>query len=448
MATLQRELDAAKKRRDALRQQVKSSEDNKDKQKKAERRRRRKKENSFTQLIPVFVVVLVVLVWCAMQDILWGGSIELVDVTYGQPNSAQSQFVAQYLSARQEADKREDERKQYLHNGEWEVTGTGDDRLDELLTIYNTLAYHYDEVVAEVISKDPSAVPLTLPADVDLEVYALSILGTSLYESSASDTVESWGVSSSTWASLSDDQKIAALKDHNWLHDINAAAGNAQGKSNYVDSSGYARYANGVIANEPGSNGKPKSNGGYQRGNVVTGKDYYGKTVTIGGRWGYGMYQWTYGRRVSMANAWEALPYDMSTMYGQIIWSVAEGMNGFGGGMHRYQQAVMNECTRSNFPNGIWDDKVQESIALFWGNCVSGTRERTLSEANSAAERRARNLGIYGDPVHGSSLLWNNHPVIDIIREFSDGGVPAVVLLLSSPGRGNVSSNPVAHRSR
>lgn len=96
-------LDKLKKRRDELKRQVKRASDNRDKQKKSDRRRKRKKENSFAQLIPVFIAVLVVLIWCTMQDVLWAGSIELADVNYEQTNSAQSQFVAQYLSARAEA---------------------------------------------------------------------------------------------------------------------------------------------------------------------------------------------------------------------------------------------------------------------------------------------------------------------------------------------------------
>lgn len=103
-------LDELKKRRDDLKRQVKHASDNRDKQKKSDRRRKRKKENSFSQLVPVFIAVLVVLIWCTMQDVLWGGAIELAAVSQDQPNSAQSRFVAQYLSAKGTATVKEDER--------------------------------------------------------------------------------------------------------------------------------------------------------------------------------------------------------------------------------------------------------------------------------------------------------------------------------------------------
>lgn len=379
---VQSELERLRDRRAELTRQVKHAKDNSERQKKEERRRHRKKEQGFGQLIPVFIAVLVVLIYCSFQDVVWSGTVEIPQTSYANSSTAQSQFVARYLNHGSLAEEVERERKE--HSTDLLVTGSGYDYVDLRLSAFNMLAYHWqdlEQIVIECIGADyPQLRPVDFPENVDMELFALGVMGTSLEETGSSGGVDipEWGgngaVVQKEWNALTEEQKIAALYDP--LYMVNRW------------SKSYDYYANALV-----------------------------------GKWGYGLYQWTAERRIVLADLWTKSGYDLSTIDGQMLMVVAEAM---GVSTWRDQYAhVFSLVTTDNFPLGYKDPDYKYATAIFWSSCVSGSATYSISTIRGGAAA-TRNDTLVRDKYKVDGVDWYT-----IYKTYIEGDVTDVAALFA-----------------
>lgn len=351
--------------------------------------------------------MLVVLLLCFMwPDFLT--TVHLPEIQFGQHQStAQTLFISQLLESQGNDEAAEKERR---HSSEFMVTGSGYENVDIRLSAFNMLAYHWDEmekIVLDAIgSKYSNAKPCDFPDDVDMELFALAVMGTSLSETSSDGTVDmpekgkNPEAMLAEWASFSEEEKIAALMNKTFMNEPLSDGPWQDGRANRWD--GY----NGVKSSDPKV---------YWPENDPQGARFTGK-------WGYGLYQWTAKRREVFADIWEKSGYDMSKIDGQVLMIVAEAM-GATTWRNQYHR-VFNMLTTSNFPGGVNDPDYKYSIAAFWSSCVRGNYKASLSELKGGAHStRNENLEL-------SKYAVNGHTWLEIYKAYISGDVYAVAELL------------------
>lgn len=335
----------------------------------------------------IFALIVVVMLVCLMMSLV------VPEVNVPQPdtvtgyNMQQSRMLSVFQRANAQAADSALSYKKELHNGEWMVTGTGYDNVDVRLSAFNMLAYHWQELEEVVLEIYPQLRPIEFPENIDMEMFALSVMGCSLSETGSTggvDTPEYGGNRSGVmaeWQTMTDQEKINALLDPYWM------------LSRW--STSYAYYNN----------------------------------ATWGG-WGYGLYQWTAGRREVLAHLWQESGYDLSQIDGQMIMVCAEAMGsgGIGGGTSwRGQYAkVFSQMTPDYFPQGIYGDNYKYGVAIFWADCVYGWGSIDYAKA-SAGRMSDRN-----DNLSSSGYAVNGHTWYEIYTTFADLGVEGVTALLAS----------------
>lgn len=166
----------------------------------------------------------------------------------------------------------------------WEVTGSGNDMLDRALSAYNYIAYYMDPALDYIYNDLTYATPMLDREGADFSAIDRRILAAGFVAcfkneiggcTNGVDVVENWNELSSLrqeWTAMSYDQKIAALKDDNWL-----------------DDNGYALTS-----------------------------------TQAGGDWGYGIIQFTGGRRINLATFGEQEGIDITQLQGQMLYVLVE----------------------------------------------------------------------------------------------------------------------------
>lgn len=356
----------------------------------------KRKQEALHDLVQICVLLLVVVLICTfwnVSDSLADPELETDISGFGQ-QSSQSQFIASYTRAREQEQLTETFRKQIVHS-EYSVTGSGYDNVDLRLSAFNMLAYHWDALEEAVRTAFPDSQPVEFPDDIDMEVFALAVMGTSLDESGSTGTVDkpesgnNWGNMQQEWQSFTDEQKIEALLD--------------------------PQFMNKPLSDGPWQDGRPNRWDGYLPGNCAAGK------------WGYGLYQWTAGRREVLGTLWRDTDYNLSTIDGQMVMIAAEAMGtSISSSWRPEYKHMFAQMTKSNFPNGIYGDNYPYSISIFWGSCVYGNNRITYEKAvNGSFSARNGNL---------TNTKWavNGHVWLEIYRTFATDGVEGVRLLLAS----------------
>lgn len=167
---------------------------------------------------------------------------------------------------------------------DWIVTGSGDEMLDQALSAYNYIAYHMDPALDYIYGDLTFASP-RLPRDgadfssIDRRVLAAGFVACFKSEiggcTNGVDVVENWNNINAlrqAWLGMSYEQKLAALKDDAWLRN---------------------------------------------KGWALT-------STQSAGHWGYGIIQFTKGRRVNLASFGEHENIDITQLSGQMLYVLVE----------------------------------------------------------------------------------------------------------------------------
>lgn len=166
----------------------------------------------------------------------------------------------------------------------WEVTGSGNELLDRALSAYNYIAHYMDPALDYVYEDLTFAKPKLERKGADFSTIDRRILAAGFVACFKSeiggcnngvDVVENWNSISelqTTWNGMSYEQKLSALKDDSWL----------------------------------------KNNG-------------FSLTDTqASGKWGYGIIQFTGGRRINLASFGEKEGIDITQLAGQMQYVLVE----------------------------------------------------------------------------------------------------------------------------
>lgn len=326
-------------------------------------------------------------------------TVYLPEVQFGQQQStAQTLFVSQ-LMAYQGMDVEEKNKVvTAIHeNEEWLVTGGPSAGINEWLTFYGILAYHWDEAAALITEHYPDATSLQMSVG-DREMFAACLLSAACGESLGGadehgmdvPQIYAGGVPAQPnkwnpqWYAMSYEDKAAALKQY-----------------------GSTCWANATWGTQ------------YRAGSDNT----YA--------WGYGLYQFTWGRRVNLVLFCEEMGLDFTSGYGQAMYTIAEFMDVSGmtgrdtgvtllSGYKAKHNLVATATALKSYPKGINTDDWGNMVDLVHRNHIYGSN--TLTNPNTVT--RTNRHDMYLSNIRGQTLQR-------ILQAYQMGGVDMVNTILS-----------------
>lgn len=284
-------------------------------------------------LVSIFLLIVAVMLMCLM----WPFSLQTVTMqemdTTQHYSTAQAQMLSMYQAA---GNTLQDLNTQLFKQLPYRVEVPGNEALSNALTIYNFYAYHMEEaiVVANEAQSQSQSVDLNFPGigsvqtiswapvvsnsisvnDNVAKLIAIGVMGRSYTEIGSrpdADTCEggnSYALQTAEWKSFTHEQKLVALNNPNFMNEPLTVGNN--GTNNR-----WAGY------NPPYTPYKGSTNSNHVQGQSYP-NDPNGNRYT--GKWGYGLIQFTAGRRVNLANWSEMNGYNFEEFGSQLYYSVIE----------------------------------------------------------------------------------------------------------------------------
>lgn len=256
-------------------------------------------------------------------------------------------------------------------NSPMHVSGTGDEHIDEILTLYNSLAHHLPTVVDQVHAKYPDAdLSRILNSSVDTKIIPSAIIGNAMSESfnlrRGVDVVENGFRGTqleATWDSLDTNGKIGFLRNTDAFCAVtNPTATQARGN------------------------------------------------------WGYGIFQFTGGRRLALADFWELTGYDMTTAEGQAIYCLYEYTAN--SDMKARYNHIYGELENNNVTYSL--ENCKTATDLFYRCNVYGNYKTKWAELPTIPAAIARHDNLDLPSGYGSASIW------EVLQAFESGGVMGV----------------------
>lgn len=310
----------------------------------------------------IFAVMFAVFIPTGAEDV------EDVVMAVSSPvTTSQAAAHTMYMRAAMERDPNDG----YVDNStetEWEVSGTGNEQLDRALSAYNYIAHYMDPALDYIYNDLTFASPKVKREKSDFSTVDRRILAAGFVACFKSeiggctngvDVVENWQVIPalrSEWLSMNYQQKIAALKDNAWLR----------------------------------SNGWAKTD------------------KQASGKWGYGIIQFTGGRRVNLATFGLQEGIDITELSGQMLYVLVEWY------------CMINGTTVPYFQERLQGKQfTAESCALACDLIFSYT-VYSGSGYPSASFRDDRHHNIYAEDWYGTGMT-----MFEALQAFDSEGITA-----------------------
>lgn len=386
-----------------------------------------RRHSALKDIAQIMVIFLIVFMICFM----WVNPFESVDYfnvdLTGAYNNSQASMLMRYLSY----DKAQDSaQSQYFKSMPYRVEVPGNEALSNALTIYNFYAYHLDEAIeiasaSEAMTKNvnlnfsgigdvseiswsPDYNHTVSVDDNTAKLIAIGIMGrayTEIGKNPHADHPEGGNNSANMyeeWNSFTHEQKLAALNNAQFMNTPLTAGSWNDGRSNRWG--GY---------NPPYTPYKGETNANHVKGQSYP-TDPTGNRYT--GKWGYGLIQFTGGRRINMANWAELNGYNFEEFDAQLYYSVVEFMRKTTG-----IEYVVSELSGRNPAN---DADCERAVQLMFGEFVYHGGGVSIP-AGGVCSSCGKTHTDSNDNLYKHNYANTDMSILEVCRLFDSGGPEA-----------------------